>query len=279
MLVLLYGFLLFLIPSVHCHAVRVKSVHAIINDNILCIEISKLVDFNYTAWVERMNMTVSLSYYTNNTLQIPLHFIEKCLTDTSHADKNSTHSTFICGEYKDPLPATNNLDMYKSLKLQSLDGRINVRLEDTVGNLTEVSIDQFDLPDDRMHVITHLYGHDPCRYKAKSDQMCPNKCKPLCELYATGYGKFVCANNAKTYSKDILHDLELSHSSVELTVEKLHMDRKGKMLCVQATSDIRSTCYAKYIMPSLQVVNSRTKQVKQLAITPVCQTMFYTRAI
>jgi hypothetical protein len=276
MFVFLYGILLFILPSVNSHSVKLKSLHAVTRDKVICIEIAKMVDFNYTAWVERINLTVSLEYYTNNTLEIPLHFIQNCLTDTSRDTKNTTHSNFICGKYQDPLNSTENLDLYKSLKLNSLQGRIHVRLEDTFGNVTEVSIDEFELPDHKMSVVTHLHGHDPCRYKAKSDQMCPEKCKPLCELYATGYGKYVCDNKAKHYRKDVLHDLELSRERIDLRVDKLHMDRQGKMICVQAKTDIRSSCYAKYTMPSLEFVNIRKKQMKPLAVRPVCKTMFFT---
>jgi len=227
--------------------------------------------------VERINLTVSLDYYTNNTLQIPLHFSQNCLTDSARDSNNTSHSNFICGKYLDPLNSTENLDLYKSLKLNSFEGRIHVRLQDTFGNKTEVSIDQFELPENKMNVVTHLHGYDPCRYKAKSDQMCPEKCKPLCELYATGYGKYVCDNKVKDYSKDILHDLELSSGKIDLRVDKLHMDREGKMICVQAKTDIRSTCYAKYTIPSIDFINIRKKQVKPLALSPVCQTIFFTR--
>ena len=271
---------LLLILSLFCtysQSVRVKSVHAILRDKIMCIETSKLtLDENHTVVIENINVTLSLNYYQNQTMDILLRKSNMCLSKRKIDITKETDVYFFCGQYQDPLPGTNNnLDMYKQMKINSVQGNLDVSVTNETGFSFTVALDEFEI---REHITIsfHLHGYDPCRFASKSMDICGMRCIPLCELYATGYGMFQCSDKLKTYNKDMADMMEVSHSPFQLNAQKIHQDKKGNLVCVQATTDIRSTCYAEFTGQALQMYSPRTQSVKTFETSPTCKTMFFT---
>lgn len=277
--VLLFG------VNANAYSVDIKSLHAIIRDKMICIEMSKSIDAYDNAWVDRINLTLSLVYYKNNTLTVPLQNIDKCLSGTTKWSAKDSVAEFVCGIYDDPLPGTNsNLDMYKNMKIQSIEGRVemlveymdekNTTTQATNNNITRLTIDTFHVHARGINV--HLHGYDPCRYHAKSDEVCGNKCKPLCELYATGEGMFRCGDTLKKYNKYVGNDIEVSHGPLDFSVQKLHMDRMEKLFCVQVTTNVRSTCYAEYDDQTLRFFSPGKQMFKTVPARRSCHSLFYT---
>ena len=261
----------------YAQSVRVKSVHAILKDNIICIETSKLtLDENHTVVIENINVTLSLHYYQNRTMDILLRRTNMCLSKAKIDTTNKTGVYFFCGQYQDPLPDTNNnLDMYKHMKVNSVQGNIDVSITNDTGFAFTVALDEFEIRN-IVYISFHLHGYDPCRFESKSMEICENICVPLCELYATGYGMFHCSQKLKTYDKDHANMMEISHRPFQLNAEKIHQEKKGNIVCVQASTDIKSTCYAEFTGQALQMYSPRTQTLKTFETSPTCKTMFFT---
>lgn len=259
------------------HTVHVKSIHAILRDKLMCIETSRLMpDEDHVVLIENINVTLSLDYYRNTTMHIHLEKTDKCLSKGRMQALKETDAYFFCGIYQDTLPGTNNnLDMYTHMKVNSLKGNIDVSITNETGHSSTHILDSFDLRE-HVSVTLHVHGYDPCRFESKSMDVCGQKCIPLCELYATGYGLFQCSDKLKTYSKEITDLMEVSHSPFQLNAEKIHLEKTGNLVCVQVTTDIKSTCYAEFTSQSLKLYSPRNHDVKTFVTNPSCKTMFFT---
>lgn len=259
------------------NSVHVKNMHAIHRDKIMCIETSKLTsDTNHTVTIDNVNVTLSIHYYQNSSMDILLEQTEMCLTKAEINTTKKSDVNFFCGKYEDPLLGTNtNLDMYKHMKIKEIKGNIDVSMTNETGFSLKVILDHFEVRAN-IEVSVHLHGYDPCRFKTKSTELCGKRCKPICELYATGHGMFECSDKLKAYNKDIADMIEVAHSPFQLSANKIHLDNKEHLVCVQATTDIRSTCYAEFTSQSLQLYSPRTKDLKTFETSPTCKTMFFT---
>ena len=271
---------LLLILSLFCsysNSVRVKSVHAILRDKVMCIETSKLtLHENHTVMIENVNVTLSIHYYQNETMHILLGKSDMCLSKAKIDTTKETDVYFFCGKYQDPLLGTNNnLDMYKHMKIYRVEGNIDVSITNETGFNFTVALDEFEVREN-IAMSFHLHGYDPCRFVSKSMEVFGKRCIPLCELYATGEGMFQCSNKLKNYNKDTADMLEVSHSPFQLTANRIHQEKKGDIVCVEATTDIRATCYAEFTHQELQMYSPRTQSVKTFDTRPSCQTMFFT---
>ena len=262
---------------VHSYAVHVKSVHAIMRDKMMCIETTRMMlDQDHMAVIENINVTLSLlSPSRNQRMDVILGKTDKCLSKARFSSTKTTDTYFFCGKYQDPIQLkNNNLEMYKNFKVTNIQGNIDVSMVNDTGHSITVMIKDFDIKE-RIRVSIHLHGYDPCRFVSKSIDVC-DTCISICQLYATGYGMFRCNDKLKTYNKDVRDMMEVSHSPFQLNAEKIHVEKERNIFCVQATTDIKSMCYAEFTKQSLQLYSPRTKDVKTFNTSPKCKSLFYT---
>lgn len=220
------------------------------------------------AWVDIVNLTLSLKYDSESHLIIPLHDMDRCLSG-----RREISVEVVCGMPNYALRGVTNIDIFKNMKFYALEGQVELVIENENKNITRVSIDKFQVA--KHDVLLHLHGHDPCRYEAKSTELCANECKPFCQLYATGYGMFMCGGELKRYNKDVGNEIELSHQPFHFTVQKLHMDNEATFICIQATTNVTSNCYAQYGDARLTFFSPMGKHSSKMKVSQFCQSVFF----